>query len=346
MSEYRDKAKTVRSSARSLLSAYRKERAMKRGRKSAASAPAPDGLDADVAVLEPAEALQASSAAAELASQAAAITTSEPLEASEEAPVLSDPVCEDCEDVAGEETTAELDAPSAAAEPEAALNEDAADVCDAAEAEGADAAFDAEPAAEPEETAEEAMQLDEATEEDAAALDEGDETGVGEPASETETETEDEPVEAVADGSADLEAAEEADGAPDETPAPCDEAAELEAADAPAEAQADETEPSAPPSKSQARLEVGVATPVDPLFGADDVASDESELARLPGIGPGLIWALQRAGVANLADLAAADADALSTRLGVIGDLINVQTWIEEARSAVEKDADAAAEGA
>jgi predicted flap endonuclease-1-like 5' DNA nuclease len=51
-----------------------------------------------------------------------------------------------------------------------------------------------------------------------------------------------------------------------------------------------------------------------------------SDLSALRDIGPGLIWLLERAGVATLADLRAADPDALSDRLGLVGRLIDVRT--------------------
>lgn len=56
------------------------------------------------------------------------------------------------------------------------------------------------------------------------------------------------------------------------------------------------------------------------------------DLHRLEGAGPGLIWALQRAGIACLAELAALEARDLSARLGALGGLIPAQDWIEAAR--------------
>jgi hypothetical protein len=59
-----------------------------------------------------------------------------------------------------------------------------------------------------------------------------------------------------------------------------------------------------------------------------------SDLDRLPGAGPGLVWALERAGIRRLADLAPLDPDALAARLGPIGRLVPAQAWIETARAA------------
>ena len=59
-----------------------------------------------------------------------------------------------------------------------------------------------------------------------------------------------------------------------------------------------------------------------------------SDLDRLPGAGPGLIWALGRAGIGCLADLAPLEASELAARLGPIGRLLPVQAWIDAARAA------------
>lgn len=58
----------------------------------------------------------------------------------------------------------------------------------------------------------------------------------------------------------------------------------------------------------------------------------EAGLGRLPGIGPGLIWALGRAGVADLAALATAEPEALAARLGPAGRLVPLRAWIAFAR--------------
>jgi predicted flap endonuclease-1-like 5' DNA nuclease len=59
-----------------------------------------------------------------------------------------------------------------------------------------------------------------------------------------------------------------------------------------------------------------------------------SDLGRLPGVGPGLVWALERAGLRRLADLAALEPKELAERLGPLGRLVPAQTWIAAARAA------------
>lgn len=58
------------------------------------------------------------------------------------------------------------------------------------------------------------------------------------------------------------------------------------------------------------------------------------DLDRLTGAGPGLIWALEHAGIRNLADLAAGSPEDLADRLGPIGGLIDLSAWIDFARRA------------
>lgn len=52
------------------------------------------------------------------------------------------------------------------------------------------------------------------------------------------------------------------------------------------------------------------------------------DLARLPEVGSGLIWLLARAGIRDLADLAAADPDALRGRLGLAGQLLDIEDLV------------------
>jgi predicted flap endonuclease-1-like 5' DNA nuclease len=59
-----------------------------------------------------------------------------------------------------------------------------------------------------------------------------------------------------------------------------------------------------------------------------------SDLARLPGVGPGLIWALERAGIVSLAVLAALEPEDLAARLGPLGRLVPAEAWITAARAA------------
>jgi predicted flap endonuclease-1-like 5' DNA nuclease len=59
-----------------------------------------------------------------------------------------------------------------------------------------------------------------------------------------------------------------------------------------------------------------------------------SDLDRLPGVGPGLIWAMERAGLRRLADLAPLEPPELAARLGPLGRLVPAQSWIAAARAA------------
>ena len=81
-----------------------------------------------------------------------------------------------------------------------------------------------------------------------------------------------------------------------------------------------------------------MAPPPDPAaLALADLAADleaACDLDRLPGAGPGLIWALKRAGVRRLADLAALERDVLADRLGPIGRLVPLERWIGVARAA------------
>jgi predicted flap endonuclease-1-like 5' DNA nuclease len=63
-----------------------------------------------------------------------------------------------------------------------------------------------------------------------------------------------------------------------------------------------------------------------PVAPAVEDAGAPATLDALPGVGPGLVWLLNRAGVHTAADLAAADPAALSDRLGLVGRLIDVRT--------------------
>ena len=56
------------------------------------------------------------------------------------------------------------------------------------------------------------------------------------------------------------------------------------------------------------------------------------DLGRLEGVGPGLVWALQRAGIPDLAGLAALEPEDLADRLGPIGRLVPARSWIAAAR--------------
>jgi hypothetical protein len=62
-------------------------------------------------------------------------------------------------------------------------------------------------------------------------------------------------------------------------------------------------------------------------------AASPSDLDRLPGAGPGLVWALERAGIRCLADLAPLAPADLVARLGPIGRLVPAEVWLEAART-------------
>jgi len=64
----------------------------------------------------------------------------------------------------------------------------------------------------------------------------------------------------------------------------------------------------------------------------------QSDLDRLPGIGPGLVAVLKMAGVNSLADLAIADTERLRVALGLVGDLLELGRWVHAAsRLAVDE---------
>lgn len=64
----------------------------------------------------------------------------------------------------------------------------------------------------------------------------------------------------------------------------------------------------------------------------------ETDLYRLRGAGPGLVWMLSQCEIHALQDLAAADADVLVERLGIVGQLLDVPEWIAFAQEAVSTD--------
>ena len=58
----------------------------------------------------------------------------------------------------------------------------------------------------------------------------------------------------------------------------------------------------------------------------------DCDLGRLAGVGPGLAWALRRAGIPDLAGVAALEPEALAARLGPLGRLVPARAWVEAAR--------------
>jgi predicted flap endonuclease-1-like 5' DNA nuclease len=67
---------------------------------------------------------------------------------------------------------------------------------------------------------------------------------------------------------------------------------------------------------------------------AEAPAETSGDLDRLPGVGPGLVWALERAGLRCLAHLAPLAPSELAARLGPLGRLIPAERWIATARAA------------
>jgi predicted flap endonuclease-1-like 5' DNA nuclease len=67
------------------------------------------------------------------------------------------------------------------------------------------------------------------------------------------------------------------------------------------------------------------------------------DLDGLPGAGPGLVWALEQAGLRSLADLAPLAPGELAGRLGPIGRLVPTEAWIAAARAAAARTAAAGA---
>lgn len=63
-----------------------------------------------------------------------------------------------------------------------------------------------------------------------------------------------------------------------------------------------------------------------------------SDLETLPGVGPNLVWALERAGIACLADLVPLAPADLVSRLGPIGRLVPAAGWIAAARAGLAPD--------
>jgi predicted RecB family nuclease len=61
-------------------------------------------------------------------------------------------------------------------------------------------------------------------------------------------------------------------------------------------------------------------------------AKPQSDLGNLPGAGPGLIWMLQQCGIHSLEDLARTEASYLAPKLGLVGQILNVGSWLDYAR--------------
>ena len=100
----------------------------------------------------------------------------------------------------------------------------------------------------------------------------------------------------------------------------------------------------ADPLTLSACLRVDSAVPPDPcgmgapIAGApiaDLAEAGAADLLALPGAGPGLIWMLQQCGIATLADLADTDAAVLIPKLGLVGQIVDIQAWQRFARRQV-----------
>jgi predicted flap endonuclease-1-like 5' DNA nuclease len=92
----------------------------------------------------------------------------------------------------------------------------------------------------------------------------------------------------------------------------------------------------APAAAAEATTEAVPETGPEAVRGAAPAAppAPACDLDRLPGAGPGLVWALRCAGIDRLADLATlAEAD-LAARLGPLGRLVPAAAWIATARAA------------
>jgi len=89
-----------------------------------------------------------------------------------------------------------------------------------------------------------------------------------------------------------------------------------------------------PPLPEGPPVEPGELLPFQRLV--EPASRAPGDLDRLPGVGPGLIWALERAGLFRLADLAPLSPAELAARLGPLGRLIPAERWIASAREAAD----------
>ena len=90
---------------------------------------------------------------------------------------------------------------------------------------------------------------------------------------------------------------------------------------------------------SETRIEAIKEAPENLEPAADDQETQiVADLDKLPGAGPGLIWMLNQCEIFTLADLAAQKADDLSPKLGVVGQILDVERWIRFALDAGENE--------
>lgn len=63
--------------------------------------------------------------------------------------------------------------------------------------------------------------------------------------------------------------------------------------------------------------------------------ASKSDLYCLRGAGAGLVWMLEQCGVHTLADLAAADPAILQQRMGLIGQILDLEDWVNYAKASI-----------
>ncbi|MEM9248783.1 MAG: hypothetical protein AAGB05_08835 [Pseudomonadota bacterium] len=64
-----------------------------------------------------------------------------------------------------------------------------------------------------------------------------------------------------------------------------------------------------------------------------DAPDADTDLYLLPGIGPGLSWMLQRCEVTSLAEFAEVDPEVLANRMGLVGEILNLEDWVSHAQT-------------
>lgn len=89
----------------------------------------------------------------------------------------------------------------------------------------------------------------------------------------------------------------------------------------------------ASPEPSEAEPEPAPASSPEALEALASALEAACDLDRLPGAGPGLVWALRRAGLRRLDDLAGMEPGDLAERLGPVGLLVPLERWIGVARA-------------
>lgn len=83
----------------------------------------------------------------------------------------------------------------------------------------------------------------------------------------------------------------------------------------------------------QPTAETAASQNLDPVLAPHvPIDAEADALGALPFAGPGLIWMLSRVGITSLEDLAQADAATLTADMGVVGEVIDLAFWIEEAQ--------------